>query len=69
LREDTSDPEARVETVFSFTEKDIDRCIPIGITYREKKKDGTFGKLVKGRILGAYCPICGKDLREKEAGK
>lgn len=67
LREDTSDPEARVEAIFSFTEKGIDQCILIGITYRKKKKDDTFGKPVKGKILGTYCPICGKDLREKEA--
>jgi hypothetical protein len=67
LRENTGDPEAEMETVFAFTESGIKTFIPIFITYRNKKKDGSFGKPTKGKIFGAYCPICGKEL--KEAGK
>jgi hypothetical protein len=71
LREDTGDPEARVECSFSVTKDGIKEYIPIPITYRKKKKGGAFGNTVKGKIFGAYCPICGKELdteAEREEG-
>jgi hypothetical protein len=65
LREDTGDPEDRVLHGFSFSENGIKDFIPIHTEYRKKKKDGSFGRKTAGRIIGAYCPICGKALSEE----
>jgi hypothetical protein len=40
--------------------------IPIPVICRKKKSDGSFGKEVKRNIIGAYCPICGKKIKEEE---
>jgi hypothetical protein len=65
LREVTGDPEVVVKTSFSFGANGITReYIPIAVTYRQKKKGGTFGRPLQGRIFGGYCPICGKELVE-----
>jgi hypothetical protein len=63
LREDTGDPKARIKFSFSFTKDGIKEYIPIPATYRERKKDGTFGDMEERIIVGAYCPICGESIR------
>jgi hypothetical protein len=64
LREDTGDPDANILCGFSFSENgDIKDFIPIRTEYRKKKKDGSLGRRTEGHIIGAYCPICGKEIR------
>jgi hypothetical protein len=66
LREGTGDPEAVVKTSFRFCANGITRqYIPIAVTYRQKKKGGTFGRPLQGLIFGGYCPICGEKLEEE----
>jgi hypothetical protein len=66
LRENTGDPEADVKVNFVMVKKSgtitPEEFIPIHMSYRPKKKDGTFGKTKNMCGKGAYCPLCGKKL-------
>jgi len=65
LRKDLGDPEANLKVEFAFVQKNgkavVDEFIPVYVSYRKKKKDGTLNlKKTDMYIKGAYCPFCGK---------
>jgi hypothetical protein len=68
IRKDTGDPEARFKVGFRFIkEKAIKPLIyiPIEVSYRKRKKDGTFGRIKEMDMIGTFCPFCGKKIGEK----
>jgi len=70
LKEETGDQEARIITKMAIVRKNgsnsLKDFIPIPVTYRPKKKDGSFGKPKKDMfVIGAYCPFCGKSMGDK----
>ena len=69
LREHLGDPEATVDVGFSLFGNNLDvKPSGLAVTYREKKKDGTFStKKKKKGLMPAFCPWCGKKYDHKEA--
>ena len=67
---------------FTFTTKAIDVSLNVPVTYKSKKKDGTYAKNRKSlNLLSTYCPFCGmltkkadlkeakEDMKEKDGDK
>jgi hypothetical protein len=66
LREGTGDPEAGLITGCHIGGGTAEDYISITVRCRTKKKDGTLSRLkTDHHIMGAYCPFCGKKLKEK----
>lgn len=63
VREITGDTEADLtNTLMLVSENKPTRevCEPVRYAYREKKADGTFGKVKESFIHFTYCPFCGE---------
>jgi len=52
---------------FTFTTKAIDVSLNVPVTYKSKKKDGTYAKNRKSlNLLSTFCPFCGKPTKQAE---
>lgn len=67
IREKTGDPKASFNGMVVIDKNGARRIPTIEISYRKKKKDGTFCKnLSKMHLTYGYCPFCGKKLEEDD---
>lgn len=59
LKQASGDPNAKIDVMLTFPK--MNERIYIPYTFREKKKDGTFGKEKAGKLALTKCPFCGED--------